>query len=83
MEETKIGKIVHFFGNINVAVVELSESVKQGDTIHIKGSSTDFEQILDSMQIDHKSVTEASASDSIGLKLTDNAKEGDIVYKIK
>jgi len=82
MEEIKLGIIVHFFGNINVAVIKLKEPVKQGDRIHIRGTTADFEQILDSMQIERTDVTEAKAGDSIGIQLENKAREGDWIYKI-
>ncbi len=66
-----------------VAVIELSESVKVGDKIHIKGATSDFEQALSSMQIDHQDVQEAKAGDSIGLKVNEAVREGDQVYRVE
>lgn len=82
-EEKLIGKIVHFFGNISVGIIELAASLKVGDKIHIKGSSTDFEQAVDSMQIEHQEVQEAKAGDSVGLKVANKVKEGDEVFKVE
>lgn len=83
MAEKEIGKVTHFFTNINVAVIELSDTLKLGDKIHIKGATTDFEQIVDSMQIEHKNVEEAKKGDSIGLKVSDRVREGDKVFKVE
>lgn len=83
MEEKEIGKITHFFGKISVAVIELSDSVKTGDKIHVKGATSDFEQELSSMQIDHKEVPEAKANESIGLKVNEPVREGDLVYRVE
>ncbi len=80
-EEKQIGKITHFFGGISVAVMELSDKIKVGDEIHIKGAMTDFTQKVDSMQIEHKEVKEAKKGQSIGLKVADKVREGDAVYK--
>jgi putative protease len=55
--------------------------LKVGDTIAIKGPTTDIEQKVDSMQIEHESVQEAKAGQSIGMKVTDRVRETDIVYK--
>ncbi len=77
----EVGKITHFFPKINVAVIELSAQLKVGDTITVKGPSTDFEQTVDSMQIEHKSVEVAEAGQSIGLKVKDRVRETDTVYK--
>jgi len=81
-EEKSIGKIVHFYTNIGVGIVELSDELKVGDKIHIKGHSTDFEQTVDSMQIEHENVQNAKAGDSVGLKTESVVKEGDEVSKI-
>ncbi len=83
MEEKEIGKITHFFGKISVAVIELSDNVKIGDKLHVKGATSDFEQELSSMQIDHKEVQEAKAQESIGLKVNEPVREGDMVYRVE
>jgi putative protease len=77
----EIGRITHFFSKINVAVIELTQTLKVGDTIMIKGPSTDFEQIVDSMQIEHKNVEKADAGQSVGLKVAERVRETDVVYK--
>ena len=66
-----------------MAVVKLSDKVKQGDKILIEGATTNFEQALDSMQIEHKEVKEAKKGDSIGLKVKDRVREGDKVYRVE
>ena len=83
MEENvlQVGQITHFFSKINVAVVELSASLAVGDQILVKGPQTDFAQKVDSMQIEHKNIARAEAGQSIGLKLSQPAKEKDMVYK--
>jgi putative protease len=77
----EIGRITHFFSKISVAVIELQKPLKVGDTIAIKGPTTDFEQPVDSMQIEHKDVQKAEAGQSIGLKVAQRVRETDIVYK--
>ena len=82
-EEGKlIGKVTHYFGNIGVAVLELTDTLKVGDTIRIVGGTTDFTQTVDSMEIEHKKVEEAKAGDSIGLKVSQKVREGYKVYKL-
>ncbi|MEM1577482.1 MAG: U32 family peptidase C-terminal domain-containing protein [Candidatus Pacearchaeota archaeon] len=80
--EIEIGKVVHYFSKIGVAVVELKDNIKKGDKIHIKGHTTDFTQKVESMQINHKPINEAKSGEEIGLKVKDKVREGDIVYKI-
>jgi putative protease len=77
----EVGKITHFFSKISVAVIELKASLKVGDTIVVKGPTTDFEQLVDSMQIEHDNVAQAEAGQSIGLKVVQRVRETDIVYK--
>lgn len=81
-ELIEVGKIAHFFSKINVAVVELKETMSVGDKIRIQGPNTDFEQTVTSMQIEHESVKTAKAGQSIGLKVNDHVREQDVVYKI-
>jgi putative protease len=77
----EVGRITHFFSKISVAVIELTDSLAVGDTIAIKGPTTDFEQTVDSMQIEHENVREAKAGQSVGLKVAQRVRETDIVYK--
>ena len=77
----EIGNVAHFFSKINVAIVDLSLPLAVGDCILVKGPTTDFEQNVDSMQIDRKNITRAEAGQSIGLKLAQQAKQKDLVYK--
>ena len=82
-EEGKlIGKVTHYFGNIGVVVLELTDTLKVGDTIRIVGGTTDFTQTVDSMEIEHKKVEEAKKGDSIGLKVSQKVREGYKVYKL-
>ena len=83
LEEGKlIGKVTHYFGNIGVTVLELSDTLKVGDTIRIVGGETDFTQTVESMEIEHKKVNEAKAGDSVGLKVSQKVREGYKVYKL-
>lgn len=80
-ELAEVGRITHFFSKINVAVVELKAPLKVGDTILVKGPTTDFQQVVDSMQIEHQNVQSALAGQSIGLKVVQRARETDVVFK--
>jgi hypothetical protein len=80
-EVVKIGRVTHFFSKISVAVIELTTPLSIGDTIVFKGPNTDFEQAVDSMQIEHQGVEKAEAGQSIGLKVTQRVRETDAVYK--
>jgi len=82
MEEKLIGKITHYFGKIEVAIVELLRVLKVGDHVHIKGHSTDFEQDVSSIQIEHENVKKAKKGDAIGIKVDQKVREGDEVYLV-
>lgn len=78
--EKEIGKITHVFDKIDVGILELSSNLKVGDMIHIVGGSTDFEQVVDSIQIEHKNIDNAKKGDIVGIKLVSKAKVGDKIY---
>lgn len=85
MEEIEgklIGKIAHYFSNIEVAVIDLSNSLEAGDEIRIVGGETDFNQKIESMEVDHKKVSKAKKGDSVGLKVGQKVREGYKVYKL-
>ena len=74
---------LHYFGKISVAAIEITDgTVSVEDTLHFSGHTTDFEYKVNSMQIEHESVTEAKKGDSIGLKVPERVRKGDKVLKI-
>jgi translation elongation factor EF-1alpha len=81
-QEKEIGKVSHYFGNIGVAAIELEDDLAVGDTIHIKGNTTDFTQEVASMQIEKEAVEKAGKGDSVGLKVSEHVREHDVVYKV-
>ncbi len=83
-EEGKlIGEVTHYFSKIGVAVIELSDKLSVGDTIRIiGGEATDFNQTVDSMEIEREKIKEAKAGDSIGIKVNEKVREGYKVYKL-
>jgi hypothetical protein len=76
-----IGEVVHFFNNINVAVLKFNKKVEAGIEIHFLGATTDFKQELDSMQFDHKEIKEAAKNKEVGVKVKDRVRSGDKVYE--
>ncbi len=82
MQEQMIGKVSDFFARPVVAAMELTAALKVGDKIHFKGQHTDFETIVDSMQVNNINVSEAKQGDSVGIKISQRARKGDSVYKI-
>jgi len=81
--EKLIGTITHYFGKIGVAVLELTnDELNVGETIHIKGKTTDFTQTVNSMQIEHNTIEKVKKGDDVGLKVDQPVHEKDEVYKV-
>ncbi|HXC61664.1 MAG TPA: EF-Tu/IF-2/RF-3 family GTPase [Nitrospiria bacterium] len=78
-----VGKVIHYYTLLSVAIVELIQgTLRVGDTIHLKGHTTNFKQTVESMEIEHQRVTEAAPGQSFGIKVREHARENDIVYKV-
>ena len=82
MPEVEIGKVSAFFAHPVVAGLDLTAALKVGDRIHIQGHTTDIEVVVESMQINNENVQEASAGDSVGIKVSDRVRGGDRVCKV-
>lgn len=78
-----VGKITHYYSKLGVGIIELSDTLKAGDKIKIKGHSTEIDQSVDSIQINHADVPEAKKDDVVGIKVNDKVREGDEVYKVE
>ncbi len=81
-EGKKIGEVTHYFGNISVGVIKLTEDLKVGDKIRVVGGEREFDQTVESMEIDKEKTEEAKKGDSVGLKLEGKAREGYEVFKL-
>ena len=83
MAEEQIGRVTHYFGKAGVAAIQITAgTLAVGDTIRIKGHTSDFTQPVDSMQVDGKGVQQASVGQSVGIKVKKHAREHDVVYKM-
>lgn len=81
--EEEIGRITHYFSRIGVGVLEITAGeLRIGDTIHIKGHTTDFYQKVESMQVEHQPVSLVKKGDSVGLKVIDHVRENDKVFRV-
>lgn len=82
--EEALGVVTHYYSHLGVAVIQLNKgTLRVGNTIHVKGHSTDFSQAIESMEYEHQHINEASAGQSVGLKVNDHVREHDIVYLLK
>ncbi len=80
--EKQVGSVTHFYKKIGVAIVELSDYLLVGDTVHISGHTTDLTQKVESMQIEHQNVEKAEKGQTIGLKVTGEVRVKDLVFKV-
>lgn len=80
--EVRVGIISHVYKKIGVAIVDLSDTLQVGDTIHITGHHTDLTQRVESIQIEHQNIQKAERGQSIGLKVNSQVREHDIVFKL-
>jgi putative protease len=82
MPEVEVGKVGDFFAHPVVAGIELTAPLNAGDRVRIVGHTTDLELLVESLQIDNQNVEEASAGQSVGIKVPDRVRSGDKVYKV-
>ena len=77
---TRIGEVSHFYAKINVAVINLTRTLKAGDTIHFLGKNTDFKQEVTSMQVEHETISVAESNSEVALKTIQRVRSGDSVF---
>jgi len=76
-----IGTVTHYFGHLSVAAVTLTDTLRVGDRIHIKGHTTNVEQSVDSMEVEHAKVDSAGPGDDVALQVTDHVREHDKIFR--
>ncbi len=81
MADQQIGKVAHYYDKIGVAVVKLDKKLTVGDKVRLQHGEDSFEQTVESMQLDHKSVNEGKKNDEVAIKVDQKAKEGTLVLK--
>ena len=83
MAEVKVGKVSHYFSKIGVAAIRLTDGeLRVGDTIHLVGHTTNLTQVVDSIQIEHQSVSSAAKGQDVGIRVKDHAREHDDVFVV-
>ena len=83
MKEKEIGVVSTYFSHVGVAAIKLSGKLSVGDKIHLKGNTTDFEQKVESMQVENKVIKTAKAKDHIGIKVEDKVRPHDKVLLVE
>lgn len=79
-KEKPAGKVIHYYGDIKVAIVKFNRPVKKGTEIHLEGATTNFSQKIESMQFDHKPIAAAKKGQQVGIKVKKKTREGDLLY---
>ena len=83
MKEKNIGVVTHYFSHLGVGIIKVEEdSLKVGDTVRFKGQTTDFQQTIASIQVEHKPVEEARPGEVVGIKVEEHVREHDQVLKL-
>ena len=77
-----IGKVTHFYDGIGVAIVKFIKSIKVGEMVCFRGSTTNFEQVIVSMQYDHEDIKTAKKGQEVGIKVDGKVREGDGVFEV-
>ena len=78
----QVGKITHYFPKIGVAIIEVTDgSIKVGDEVHIKGKTTDFRQRIISIEIDYEKIEIAEPGQTIGVRVEESVRQGDLAYR--
>ena len=80
-EQRPVGQVTHYFSKAGVMAVQLSDELALGDLVHIRGHTTDFVTSIQSMQIEHAAVAKAGPGDSVGVKVSEKVRPGDMIYR--
>ncbi|HEY3317142.1 MAG TPA: translation elongation factor-like protein [Coriobacteriia bacterium] len=84
MSEQRVGHVTHWYGSLGVAGIHVDEgTLRVGDRIHILGHTSDIEQQVGSMELDHHHIEEAHAGEDIGIKVGEHVRDHDAVYRVE
>ena len=82
MPEERIGVVDEYYARIGVVGIKLEARLAVRDVVHIKGHTTEFEQVVESMQIEHENVSEAEAGMAVAVRVKERCRDGDVVYRV-
>ena len=80
-KEKLVGRVIHYYDKIKVAVVKFSTPVKKGDKVRFEGGGKSFSQQLGSIEKDHKKVARVTKRQEVGVKVAKQVREGYRVFK--
>ncbi len=82
-KQKSVGVVIHYYPKISVGIVKLSGSLKTGDKVKFEGSSTDFEQSVGDIEVDHEKIEEGKKGQEVGIKVDEKVKKKDKVYLVE
>ncbi len=80
--EVSLGEVEDYFGHIGVIALTLKDKLNLGESIHVRGHTTDITQKINSMQIDRAAIQNAKKGDSVGIKIEGKCRKGDKVFRL-
>jgi len=83
MEEQLVGAVIHYYGKPHVAVIRLSAEVNQGDLLRFHGHTTDFQQAVGSMEVEHGHIEVAGPGTEVAIQVDDRVREHDQVFRVQ
>lgn len=84
MPEEKVGIVIHYWRKAGAAQIELDHGVVQvGDRIRIKGHGHEFEQDVQSLEIDQRSKSEGYPGEHIAIAVDQPVHAKDEVFIIR
>jgi len=81
-EENLIGEVTHYYSGAHVAIIRFFKPVAIGAKVRFKGATTDFEEVISSMEFNHKKITEVKAGEEVGVEVLEKVREGDKVFLV-
>lgn len=83
LKEKPIGKVIHFYDKLSVAVVKLNKALKVGSQVKIRRGDQEFTETIISMQLDHESVKSGKKGEEVAIKVSQQVKQGAELYAVK
>lgn len=80
--EIRVGEVIHYFSHLGVAVVRVKGDIKTGDQFHFLGRTTNFEQVVTSLETRHRAIQRACAGEEIAIKTAGVVRKGDLVFRV-
>lgn len=77
----EIGTVIHYYGKLSVAVVKLHEPLAVQEKVIFRGATTEFEQGIESIQVDHQNIEMAGKGQEVAIKVKNKVRVGDRLYK--